>query len=262
MNIIIPMAGRGSRFATQGVETPKPLISVAGRPMIAWALESLGDLLPGAQVVFVALREHETNYGISELLHTLAGPSAQVVLLDDVTEGQLCTVMAGIMQSTFTAASSHINLDEDLLVASCDTYIVSNLAQDIQARSVGCHGIISVADMSGGRWSFARTDETGHVAEVAEKVRISNHASTGLYYFSKTQEFVDIGNEIIRNQEMTRGEYYVIPVYQKYIQRGWQVDISVAGQMWDMGTPEALEMFIHKAPAVISSDSAPQEAPQ
>jgi len=239
MNIVVPMAGRGARFATSGVDTPKPLIQVAGRPMVVWALESLGELLPGARIVFVVLKDHETNYGVSELLRSVAGPSARIVLIDEVTEGQLCTVLA---------AAPHLNGDEDLLVASCDTYIVSDLAKDIRERQVDCHGIISVADMPGDRWSFARTDETGRVVEVAEKERISDHASTGLYYFSHAQEFITVAEEMVRNREKTRGEYYVIPVYQKYIQRGWRVDVSVADRMWDMGTPEALDEFVNKLP--------------
>lgn len=237
MNIVVPMAGRGSRFAEKGVETPKPLIEAAGRPMIAWALESLRELLPGARVVFVVLKEHEERYHISNLLHSLAGQAAQVevVRLEDVTEGQLCTVMAAI---------DAVDMAQDLLVASCDTYVVSDLTREIKGRPDDCRGIISVADMPGDRWSFAQTDEKGRVVMVAEKERISNHASTGLYYFSSTQEFAAVAEEMTGNGEKTRGEYYVIPVYQKYIQRGWRVDISVAQQMWDLGTPEALQEFL------------------
>ncbi len=238
MNIIVPMAGRGARFAKSGVDVPKPLISVNGRPMFEWALESLGDLWSEARIVIVVLKEHESRYGISSLLRSVIGSSAQIVVLDDVTEGQLCTVLA---------ATDHIDRDKDLLVASCDTYVVSDLAKDIHERPDDCHGIISVADMPGDRWSFARTDETGRVVEVAEKERISNHASTGLYYFSNAQEFINVAEEIVRNREKTRGEYYVIPVYQKYIERGWRVDISVAERMWDMGNPEALEEFVNRS---------------
>lgn len=237
MNIVVPMAGRGSRFAGRGVETPKPLIPVAGRPMIAWALESLGDLMPGARITCVILQEHEEQHGITALLRTLLGPQTQVAALPDVTEGQLCTVLA---------ARDHLRPDEDLLIASCDTYIVSRLDSDIRERPRDCRGIISVADMPGDRWSFARTDDTGRVVQVAEKERISDHASTGLYYFSDTAEFLETGDAMVRGDERTRGEFYVIPVYQKYIARGLRVDISVAEQMWDMGTPEALDAFLNR----------------
>jgi UDP-N-acetylglucosamine diphosphorylase / glucose-1-phosphate thymidylyltransferase / UDP-N-acetylgalactosamine diphosphorylase / glucosamine-1-phosphate N-acetyltransferase / galactosamine-1-phosphate N-acetyltransferase len=83
----------------------------------------------------------------------------------------------------------------------------------------------------------------GRVLEVAEKVRISDHASTGLYYFASGRELLTVADEMIAKQEMTNGEYYVIPVYQKYIQRGWRVQIAIASEMHDMGTPEALAAF-------------------
>ena len=233
MRIVVPMAGRGSRFAKQGAETPKPLIRVTSRPMVAWALESLSGV-PYSDIIFIALIEHERHYNVSATLRDLASPEARIILLDEVTEGQLCTVLM---------ASEFIDTDEDLLIASADTYIVSNLAADIAGRSDDCAGIISVANMPGDRLSFARTDETGRVVEVAEKVRISDYASTGLYYFASGQQFIEVAEEMIRNKEKTRGEYYVIPVYQKYIERGWHVGISIAKEMWDMGTPEALATF-------------------
>jgi dTDP-glucose pyrophosphorylase len=239
LNIIVPMAGRGARFAERGVETPKPLIEVRGRPMVAWALESLGDLIPAAtKIVFVVLREHEEHYNVSELLRSIVGATCEVVVIDEVTEGQLCTVLAGM---------PCVDPNEDVLVASCDTYVVSNIAHDIRNKPDDCHGIISVADMPGERWSFARTDETGRVVEVAEKVRISDHASTGLYYFSSASELTATAHEMIEREERTRGEYYVIPVYQKFIERGWRVDISVVTEMWDMGTPEAMQTFVSQA---------------
>lgn len=227
------MAGRGSRFAGAGFEQPKPLITIADRPMLAWAMASLMGL-HASKLIFVALREHESGYGVRKIVHESIGPSAQVILLDDVTEGQLCTVLA---------ARELINCDEDLLIASSDTYIVSNVLSDIQSRTSKCHGMISVAQMPGDHWSFARVDKTGAVVEVAEKVRISNHASTGLYYFSNGREFVAVADEIISNREKTKGEYYVISVFQKYIERGWRVEISSATEMWDMGTPQALADF-------------------
>ncbi|MDB4916569.1 MAG: nucleotidyltransferase [Gemmatimonadetes bacterium] len=239
MNVVVPMAGRGSRFADRGVETPKPLIEVHGRPMIAWALDGIRDILASAsRVIFVALREHDGRFALASMLPALGGPNSQVVFIDAVTEGQLCTVLA---------ADEHLDMGSDLLVASCDTYVVSPLARDIAARTPDCHGIISVADLPGDRWSFARTDDAGRVVEVAEKVRISNHASTGLYYFSSARELVDIAHGMIARQEKTRGEYYVIPVYEKLIAQGHRVDISVASEMHDMGTPEAMHAFTTRA---------------
>jgi dTDP-glucose pyrophosphorylase len=236
MKVVLPMAGSGSRLAGQGLSTPKPLIETAGQPMVFWALESL-DRLPISRYIFVVLREHDRVWQLGSLLSARI-PNAEIVAIDKVTEGQLCTVLA---------ARDLIDTDEDLLIASCDTYVVSNLADDIARRDPACRGILSVADMPGDRWSFARTDESGRVVEVTEKVRISNHASTGLYYFSNGREFVEVADGMISRGERTRGEYYVMPVYQKYIERGWRVEISPAIEMWDMGTPASLEAFEARA---------------
>lgn len=233
MNIVIPMAGRGARFADRGYEIPKPLIQVAGYPMIYWALKSLKQI-PSSKLIFIALRTHEEVFGIKKILQRFVSAPFELLLLDDITEGQLCTVLT---------ARQWIDADEGLLIANADTFVVSDLGCEISSLSSEVHGLISVADMPGERWSFARTDESGWVVEVAEKVRISDHASTGLYYFSSGREFLDIADTIIADQERTRGEYYVIPVYQKYIQRGLQVRLSQAQEMWDMGTPESLAFF-------------------
>lgn len=246
MKVIVPMAGRGSRFADRGFETPKPLLPVAGKPMVYRALKSL-EGMDYRQIVFIALREHEARWGVTGLLRGIAGPQAQVILLPDVTEGQLCTVLA---------ARDYLSDGEDFLVASSDTLIVSDLGEAVRRRAHDCRGIISVANMPGDRWSFARVDNTGRVIEVAEKVRISDHASTGLYYFADGREFLQVADEMIRNGERTRGEYYVIPVYGKYLQRGWRVETNQAREMWDMGTPEAKERFERHLQELESARSA------
>jgi len=233
MNIVMPMAGRGSRLAGWQQNTPKPLIQVAGKPMIAWAMESLRGL-SATRLIFVALVEHEKQFGFINMLSRITRMPTEFVLLEETTEGQLCTVLA---------AKQWINTDEDLLIASADTLVRSNLGRDIQNQSIECHGLISVADLPGDHWSFARADRGGQVIEVAEKVRISDFASTGLYYFRSGSEFVAIGDEIIRNKEKNRGEFFVIPVYQKYIERGWTIMISRAMEAWDMGNPEAILEF-------------------
>lgn len=231
MVAIIPMAGRGSRYATQGYETPKPLIEVAGKPMVIRALKSLQGISV-SRYVFVVLREHEEQFGVRKLISAVIPKNVEFVVLDDVTEGQLCTVLA---------AREFLTREEDVLIASSDTFVENDLGHTINASNHD--GIISVANLPGNHWSFARTNERGEVTEVAEKRRISDHASTGLYYFRKAGDLIDFGDKMIEQQEKTRGEYYVIPVYQKMIEAGYSVGISQASAMWDMGTPEAKSDF-------------------
>lgn len=232
MILVVPMAGRGSRFAGQ-TDLPKPLIPVAGRPMIEWALEGTADLQPSL-TVYIALQEHDDTHGLASRLRALTPGPCEVVLLPEVTGGQLQTVLA---------AREFLRPDEDLLVGGCDTYVGGGLLPALQRRTPALRGLISVADLPGDRWSFARTDADGHVVEVAEKVRISDHACTGLYWFSRGDAFLQLADGMIARNERTRGEFYVMPLYQHYLARGWQVGIAPADEVWDMGTPEAASAF-------------------
>jgi UDP-N-acetylglucosamine diphosphorylase / glucose-1-phosphate thymidylyltransferase / UDP-N-acetylgalactosamine diphosphorylase / glucosamine-1-phosphate N-acetyltransferase / galactosamine-1-phosphate N-acetyltransferase len=236
MKVIVPMAGRGSRFKNVGETTPKPLIPVLGKPMLYWALKSI-DGLEYSQLIFIALKEHDVNFDLKKTLNKLYGDDITLILIDEVTEGQLCTVLA---------AEEYLNSSEDILITSSDTFVKSKIKEHISKKSDDCAGLISVADLPGDRWSFAKVDDAGRVVEVAEKRRISNHASTGLYYFSNGREFVTEAKKIIENKEKAQGEYYVIPVYQKFLEKGLSVEISIADEVYDMGTPESLRQSLEE----------------
>lgn len=247
MKIVIPMAGRGSRYANAGFETPKPLINVAGRPMLFWALEPLLKM-HFSEIILIILETHEEEFKVSRMVKTflrqfkqkngLVDPSLsfRLVLIPEVTEGQLCTVLA---------AKAFINSEEDVLIAASDTYIQSNIQFDILQKPADCSGLISVNSLPGEQWSFARIDGNRHVVEVAEKHRISPYASNGLYYFSSGKELVKFGEIMIQNNERIRNEFYIIPVYQKMIDAGKLVLLSHAIEMWDLGTPDAKASFEH-----------------
>jgi UDP-N-acetylglucosamine diphosphorylase / glucose-1-phosphate thymidylyltransferase / UDP-N-acetylgalactosamine diphosphorylase / glucosamine-1-phosphate N-acetyltransferase / galactosamine-1-phosphate N-acetyltransferase len=212
--------------------------------MVAWALKSL-EGLPYSRIVFVVLREHEQRFGVTRLLTDLAGEDAVVRQIPDVTQGQLCTVLE---------VEDLVDRDEDLLVASSDTYVVSGLAREVENRRPECRGIISVAELPGDHWSFARLGPGGDVVEVAEKTRISPHCSTGLYWFAEGREFVRLAKEMVARNERTRGEFFVIPLYGKMIERGLRVDVSRASAAWDMGNPEAAARFETAGPTTSERD--------
>jgi dTDP-glucose pyrophosphorylase len=230
--VVVPMAGSGTRL-THEFGVPKPFIPVAGKPMLSWAFQSLTGV-PFTRVVFIALASHSRIHGLSVLAESLAPSRAALIELDDVTDGQLRTVLA---------AKALLDTDEDMLIASADTLVQSGIGHDIRTRSADCRGLISVARLEGDQWSFAEVDERGRAIRVAEKERISDLASTGLYYFTSGREFLDTADALIASGRKTRGEYYVMPVYQQYIDAGKFVGISEASAVWDMGTPKALRLF-------------------
>lgn len=238
MIIALPMAGRGSRFEGAGFEQPKPLIPVHGLPMFVQSLQSIKKI-EYSRLIVIALLEHEEKFGLSSIIENHQIKNAHLVLIPEVTKGQLCTVLE---------AKSCLETDEDLLVIGSDTIVVSDLGNDLKQHLLDFEGVISVFNLPGDRWSFAKTDETGRVVQVAEKERISDHACTGMYYFKSSKVFKKLAEEMIAHQETTKGEYYVMPLYQKMIDRGMKIGVSIAQEMWDLGTPEALNTYYQHFP--------------
>ena len=177
MLLVIPLAGRGSRYSNVGYTIPKPLIEVSGKPMLYYAFQSVKQV-KYSKVIFIALEEHEKSFGVNKIIKEQITEDFELILLDEVTDGQLCTVLT---------ASKYFKENEGLLIAASDSYIESNIGFEI--KNSDADGIISVIDIPGEQWSFAKTDENENVIEVTEKVRISNHASTGLYYFKNAKQF-------------------------------------------------------------------------
>lgn len=233
INVVMPMAGRGSRFAQIGVTTPKPLIPVRGKPMYAWAVDGL-PLERVRQLIFVCLREHLENLELAADITRRYGRFQPVILsLNHVTEGQACTVLV---------ARELINGDEPLAIYNADTYCPTTLGQALD-RLGPVDGLLDVFHAAGEKWSFARVDDAGRVLETAEKHRISPWATTGLYYFGRGADFVRHAEAMIRANQRTDGEFYVAPVYNRMIAAGADVRINPVDDVWVLGTPEDLARF-------------------
>lgn len=234
MIVVVPMAGRGSRLASGGYGLPKPLVPVAGKPMLAWVLESLAHL-DVKRLVCVALAEHARDHAITELVTDLWPGEAVVDVVDEVTDGQLCTVLA---------ARQWFEGERDVLICPCDTVIdTATLAQAMAERDERCAGIVSVTHQRGEQWSFVRLAPDGGVVEVAEKRRISDLVSTGFYHFASGRQLVELGDRFVSGGQRTRGEYFVIPVYGELVEQGARVEACYTDAMWDLGTPEGVRNF-------------------
>jgi NDP-sugar pyrophosphorylase family protein len=236
MNIVMPMAGRGSRFRDVGIDIPKPLIDVRGRPMYAWAMDSL-PLERARRVIFLCLAEHLEDRALADDIRSrYAGLDPIIVAVDRVTEGQACTVLL---------AREHVDTDEPLVIYNADTWCGSRLGPVLDAATpeAPIDGVLGVFSAPGDKWSFVRLDEAGRVVETAEKRRISEWASTGLYHFARGRDFVHHADAMIAADERVNGEFYVAPVYNRLIAAGARIVTEVADPVWVLGTPEDLAHF-------------------
>lgn len=235
MNIVIAMAGRGSRFTESGETTPKPLINVFGDPMFVWALKSI-PLHLAKRLIFLCLQEHLDEWSLEHEIRSRYAPYNPLVIpVSQVTEGQACTILL---------AQEYINNQEGLIVYNADTFFSSSLEDKLKDMDPETMGIISVFEATEERWSFAKVNKDGHVVEVAEKKPISKWATAGMYYFRHGCDFVSATNGMIRQDLRVNGEFYVGPLYNILVRDGKKVIIDIIDEMWCLGTPEELRYFL------------------
>lgn len=232
MNVLIPMAGAGSRFAQAGYTFPKPLIEVNGKPMIQVVVNNLNV---DSHFIFIVQKEHYEKYNLQSVLSLIA-PGCDIVQVDGLTEGAACTTLL---------AKELINNDEPLLMANSDQFVEWN--------SNECLYAFTADDIAGGivtfkathpKWSYAKLGEDGFVSEVAEKNPISDNATVGIYFWKHGRDFVHYAERMIEKNIRTNGEFYVCPVFNEAIQDGKKIRVKEIEKMWGIGTPEDLNYFL------------------
>ena len=230
MNIIVPMAGAGSRFEKAGFTFPKPLIEVKGQPMIAKVVENL-DLQ--GRYIFLVQKAHYEQYDLKNLLNLIA-PGCEIVQIDELTEGAACTVLK---------ARDLINNNEPLIISNSAQWIKWNSFETISSFNNVDGGILTFKSVHP-KHSFAKVDGDGFVTEVAEKNPISSDATVGIYHWKRGSDFVKYADQMIEKNIRTNNEFYVCPVYNEAFKDGLKVKASLVDEMWGMGTPEELNNFL------------------
>ena len=234
MNVLIPMAGHGSRFVQAGYSFPKPLIEVHGKPMIQVVVDNLAV---EANFIFVVQKEHREKYNLDSMLNLIT-PGCKIVEVEGVTEGAACTTLL---------AKEFIDNNEPLVIANSDQFVEWNSLdffykmneQNLDAGIVSFHATHP-------KWSYAKTDENGFVTEVAEKNPISNIATVGIYYWKHGSDYVRFAEQMIENNIRVNKEFYVCPVFNEAIKAGLKIKTFDVPKMWGLGTPEDLNYFLEK----------------
>lgn len=232
MNVLIPMAGAGSRFTSQGYTFPKPLIEVRGKPMIQVVVENLNI---DANYTFIVQKEHYEKYSLQYLLNLIA-PNCNIVQVDGLTEGAACTTLL---------AKKFIDNDAPLLMANSDQFVEWNSNECLYAFNAdGVDGGIITFKATHPKWSYAKIGEDGFVSEVAEKKPISDNATVGIYFWNKGSDYVKYAEQMIEKNIRTNNEFYVCPVFNEAISDGKKIRVKEIEKMWGIGTPEDLNYFL------------------
>ena len=122
INIVIPMAGRGSRFAVAGYDLPKPLIDVKGHHMIEYVIQNIRPVCE-YKFVFLCLEEHLEKYELEKMLRKIE-PDCEIVCVNKVTEGAACTVLL---------AEKYIDNENPLMIANSDQFVDADINKYLAA---------------------------------------------------------------------------------------------------------------------------------
>lgn len=238
LNIVVPMAGRGSRFADAGYSDPKPLIPVGNRPMIEWVIDNIRPTR-SHRFHFICLSEHLDRYPkVPSKLREIC-PGCTITPVNTVTEGAACTVLL---------ARDAIDGPAPLMIANSDQIVDLPVDDYLAAGDApGVSGLIMTFWADDPKWSYCRMRSDGTVAEVVEKKVISNEATVGIYNFASGTDFVRAADRMISRNLRVNGEFYVAPCYNQLIEEGRAIVVSRTGReregMYGLGIPTDLDFF-------------------
>lgn len=231
-NVLIPMAGLGSRFAEKGYSLPKPLIKIFGKPMIQLVVDSL-DI--DGNYIFLVQKDHRIKYHLDDVLDEIA-PGCKIVEVDGITDGAARTTLL---------AKDLINDSTPLIIANSDQVVLWS-SLDFQAFLGHSDGILAVFKANDPKWSYVKV-ENALVTEVAEKKVISNTANVGIYGWQKGSDYVKYAEQMIAKDIKTNNEFYVAPVYNEAIADGKKIIPFFVTEMHGIGTPEDMNDFIRNS---------------
>ena len=235
LNIVIPMAGRGSRFVKAGYKLPKPLVPVHKKSLIECVTENIRPACEH-QFTYICLKEHIDTYDLRARLEQMA-PGCNIVEVDSVTEGAACTVLL---------AEKYIDNDDMLMIANSDQYVEVDIDAYIEAINDD-DGLIMTMTADHPKWSYIKYDENDKVTMVREKEVISDMATVGIYNYRHGSDFVKYARQMIEKDIRVNNEFYVAPVYNEMIEAGMSIAYysigSVEDGMYGLGTPEDLDIF-------------------
>jgi UDP-N-acetylglucosamine diphosphorylase / glucose-1-phosphate thymidylyltransferase / UDP-N-acetylgalactosamine diphosphorylase / glucosamine-1-phosphate N-acetyltransferase / galactosamine-1-phosphate N-acetyltransferase len=236
VQLVIPMAGQGSRFLKMKQSRRKPFIDILGKPMFIRVLDNLkSKLISSTQLVILPQDESEVlnfkNKFQAELNYNI---------ITHETEGAACTVLQGL---------EALDVHSSLLVANADQIIDFSTEHFLNhCLESQLDGVILTMFANTDEWSYLKTDAEGLVTEVAEKKVISDQATVGVYYFKKTGDFITAAKQMINKNDRTNNEFYVAPVYNYLIAQNKKIGVysigSVHEKMFGLGTPEHLEKSV------------------
>lgn len=242
MNVVITMAGVGSRFRNAGYMQPKYMIEVRGKTLFRWSMESLANFRKEQHIFLVRKDDGATTF-IRKNCSDLGIERVIIIELERLTRGQAETAIM---------AASVWQEKEPLMVYNIDTYVEKDY---LTAGNIKGDGCIPCFNAEGTHWSFVKLGDKGKAIEVREKKRISDNCSIGAYYFRSGKLYEKLYRKLYdEDGYMEKGERYIAPMYNLLIEQGGEVYIQdiPSDAVHVLGTPEEVMAFAKEGVPCIS----------
>tara|TARA_Y100000816_G_scaffold280828_1_gene254657 strand:- start:2830 stop:3990 length:1161 start_codon:yes stop_codon:yes gene_type:complete len=231
-NILVPMAGLGSRFIKEGFKVPKQLINIKDKHLIDISLDCLD--YEGCNLIFVVRDETVYNFHMDELLRKKFGDDVKIVVLDKLTDGSVCSCLY---------AEEYIDNDAPLVIHTLDIEFEPVFNPHIMSDLNG-DGLILTFKSNSTNYSYAKVEGIdGHVTETAEKKAISSNACVGIYGFKRGSDFCKYAREMIDRDLRTKNEFYISPLYNLLIEDGKKILTEPVDKMHIFGTPDEFHFY-------------------
>lgn len=214
--IILPMAGRSSRFFKAGYKVPKYQLPVT-KDYCVFECILLCFKKYFSHETFLIICLRDDSQFVENILKNIGIKKYVLSCLDEVTRGQAETVYLGLK-------NNKLPHDEPILIFNIDTFRPGYQFPDF---SMECDGFLEVFRGDGDNWSYAKLDQDGYVSETTEKVRISDLCSTGGYFFRKASSFLEAFEKCVEGEATVKGEYYIAPLYNYLVEKGMKIKVDI-----------------------------------
>lgn len=234
IHLVMPMAGRGSRFSAKGYKEPKPLLQIYGKPFFYWSTQSVRKFVELSSLGFVVLEEHVSGFHIDAEIRKYF-PEARIHVLPEVTEGAVITALKGCEDIDDQFPVVFNDCDHLFKSSEFNSFCRSGCGSDI-------HGILLTFSSNEPRYSFVGKDDKGNVVRTVEKEAISSEAICGCYYFSSRDVFERESQKYIKHCEYK--EYFMSGVYNSMISDVMTVRSIPTDFHVSFGTPDEFSLAL------------------
>ena len=239
MTLVFPMAGLSSRFTKVGYEKPKYMLPVENNSVFYHAVNSFKSLFNNTKVVFICRNIYNTEEFIEFECKKMNLVNYEIVILDKPTDGQAETVYLGLKKI-------NIDINDSLLIFNIDTFRPNFiLPSELDFNKID--GYLEVFNAEGNHWSFILSEnaKSNKVVQTAEKERISDLCSSGLYYFKYLSDFNKIFEKIVFKNDKVKNEFFIAPMYNYMIAENKDIRYSkiLLDEIIFCGTPDEYSLL-------------------